>query len=53
MEVDVTLDHIEDQTQKGKEITLYENEEQDQRKNFEQQGPKYTPQSYWNLAHEA
>ncbi len=32
----MTLDHIEDQTKKGKEITLYEDEEQDQRKNFEQ-----------------
>ncbi len=53
MEVDATLDHIEDQTQKGNEITLYQDEEQDQRKNFEQQGPKYIPQGYWNLAHEA
>jgi hypothetical protein len=36
MEMDATLDHTKDQTQKGKEITLYQDEEQDQRKNFEQ-----------------
>ncbi len=53
MEMDATLDHTKDQTQKGKEITLYQDEEQDQRKNFEQQGPKYIPQGYWNMAHEA
>jgi hypothetical protein len=32
---------------------LYQDDEQDQRMIVGQQGPEYTLQGYWNLAHEA
>jgi len=38
---------------KENESICYQNEEHDQRMNVEQQGPEYTLQDYWNLAHEA
>jgi hypothetical protein len=36
MEGDTTQDHTKVQAKKGKEITLYQDDEQDQRKNVEQ-----------------
>ncbi len=53
MEEDVTPYHTKGQAQKEKEITLYQDDEQDQRMIVGQQGPEYTLQGYWNLAHEA
>jgi len=38
---------------KENESFYYQDKEHDQRKNVEQQGPEYTLQDYWNLAHEA